>query len=181
MFQRKETCVAYFWLIGQPRGRSVALGIDRAANHLRTKRQSGPISRVLSWATIYLACTSPCSSTHATRTRTGPAHGAPICACSGWGLPSRHVATTLVVSYTTVSAFLSPARGGQRESSFLRHFPSGRPAWPLASILPCGARTFLTCEHAARAIAWPALRGSIVARTAWGRVGERASSNAPHI
>lgn len=30
------------------------------------------------------------------------------------------------------------------ESSFLRHFPSGCPAWPLASILPCGARTFLT-------------------------------------
>ena len=30
------------------------------------------------------------------------------------------------------------------ESSFLRHFPSGRPHWPLASILPCGARTFLT-------------------------------------
>lgn len=60
---------------------------------------------------------------------------------------------------------------GQRESSFLRHFPSGRPAWPLASILPCGARTFLTCEHAARAIAWPALRGSIVARSARARGG----------
>ena len=28
------------------------------------------------------------------------------------------------------------------ESSFLRHFPSGRPAWPLASILPCGAPDF---------------------------------------
>ena len=145
------------------------------------KRQSGPISRVLSWAIIYLACTSPCSSTHATRTRTGPAHGAPICACSGWGLPSRHVATTLVVSYTTVSAFLSPAYSGQRESSFLRHFPSGRPAWPLASILPCGARTFLTCEHAARAIAWPALRWSIVARPVRRGAWPRVSSNAPHI
>lgn len=32
------------------------------------------------------------------------------------------------------------------ESSFLRHFPSGCPAWPLASILPCGARTFLPCS-----------------------------------
>lgn len=30
------------------------------------------------------------------------------------------------------------------ESSFLRHFPSDCSAWPLASILPCGARTFLT-------------------------------------
>ncbi len=147
------------------------------------KGQSGPISRVLSWAIIYLACTSPCSSTHATRTRTGPAHGAPICACSGWGLPSRHVATTLVVSYTTVSAFLSPARGGQRESSFLRHFPSGRPAWPLASILPCGARTFLTCEHAARAIAWPALRRVLYHEAervgSWRRRGSRRFASIP--
>ena len=105
----------------------------------------------------------------------------PIYALLRMGLPSRHVATTLVVSYTTVSAFLSPAYSGQRESSFLRHFPSGRPAWPLASILPCGARTFLTCEHAARAIAWPALRWSIVARPARRSACPRVSSNAPHI
>src|SRR6202035_4025403 len=26
---------------------------------------------------------------------------------------------------------------------FLLHFPSGRPDWPLASTLPCGAPTFL--------------------------------------
>jgi len=26
---------------------------------------------------------------------------------------------------------------------FLWHFPSGRPAWPLASTVPCGVRTFL--------------------------------------
>ena len=30
--------------------------------------------------------------------------------------------------------------------SFLRHFPSGRPAPPLAGILPSGARTFLPDE-----------------------------------
>lgn len=30
------------------------------------------------------------------------------------------------------------------ESSFLWHFPSGRPALPLAGTLPCGVRTFLT-------------------------------------
>ena len=65
----------------------------------------GPISRVLSRTIIYLVCTLPCSSSHATRTQAGPAHRVPICACSGWGLPSRRVATTLVVSYTTVSAF----------------------------------------------------------------------------
>lgn len=52
-----------------------------------------------------MARTSPCGSSHATRARAGPTHSAPICACSGWGLPSRRVAATLVVSYTTVSAF----------------------------------------------------------------------------
>ena len=125
--------------------------------------RSGPISRVLSWAIIYLARMSPCDSARATRVQAGPAHSTPICACSEWGLPSRHIATTLVVSYTTVSAFpFTPRR--RWESSFLRHFPSGRPAWPLASILPCGARTFLTCRHAACAIAWPASQGPILPR-----------------
>ena len=31
---------------------------------------------------------------------------------------------------------------------FLLHFPSGHPAWPLASILPCAARTFLRLSPA---------------------------------
>ena len=78
----------------------------------------------------------------ATRARIGPIHGAPICSCSGWGLPSHPVAEVLVVSYTTVSAF-PLTLAGQWESSFLRHFPSNRSARPLAGILPCGARTFL--------------------------------------
>lgn len=47
----------------------------------------------------------------------------------------------------------SPDRAAAGESSFLWHFPSGRPAQPLAGILPLGARTFLTPK---RAIAWPA-------------------------
>ena len=113
------------------------------------KRRSGPISRVLSWTIIYLACTSPCSSSHATRARAGPTHGAPIRACSGRGLPSRRVATTLVVSYTTVSAFLSPvirrAAGVFFSAALIRRVaPPGR--WPascpmepgLSSRLPRG-------------------------------------------
>ena len=42
----------------------------------------------------------------------------------------------------------SPACAG--EFTFLWHFPSGRPAQPLAGILPFGARTFLTLLKAAR-------------------------------
>jgi len=33
---------------------------------------------------------------------------------------------------------------------FLWHFPAGRPDWPLASILPCGAPTFLSVETTPR-------------------------------
>ena len=41
--------------------------------------------------------------------------------------------------------------------------PSGCPAWPLASFLPYGARTFLTpATRAGRAIVWPASRRGIV-------------------
>ena len=119
-----------------------------AALH-QAERRSGPMSRVLSWTVIYLVCTLPCSSSHATRTRCGQHRGAPIRACSGWGLPSRRVAATLVVSYTTVSAFpfTGSGRGRSRAGGsllFCGTDPSGRPAWPLASILPSGARTFLT-------------------------------------
>ena len=146
------------WTCGIRPGRAPRrYGAPIALEAMKAMR-SGPISRVLSRTIIYLVCALPRSSPHATRARAGPAHGAPIRACSGRGLPSRRVATTLVVSYTTVSAFLSPAEGGQRESSFLRRYPSGRPAWPLASFLPCGARTFLTPIACAmgRAIVWPA-------------------------
>ncbi len=91
----------------------------------------------------------------ATRARCGPHHSAPICVCSKRGLPSHPVARMLVVSYTTVSAFLSPARSGQRESSFLRRFPSDYSARPLACFLPCGARTFLMASANASALRSP--------------------------
>jgi len=111
------------------------------------QKRSGPISRVLSLdGHLSRACVAA-GLERATRARGGPPHSAPICVCSGWGLPSRGVADALVRSYRTVSAFLpaiseaNPQRSG--ESSFLWHFPSGRPAQPLAGILPCGARTFL--------------------------------------
>lgn len=57
----------------------------------------------------------------ATRVQIGPIHSTPICVCSEWGLPSRCVATPLVVSYTTVSAFLLHKQTPVWwESSFLR-------------------------------------------------------------
>src|SRR3954451_11877449 len=55
----------------------------------------------------------------------------------------------LVRSYRTVSPLPDPVGpgfpGDGRPSAvcFLWHFPAGRPDWPLASTLPCGAPTFL--------------------------------------
>ena len=59
----------------------------------------------------------------------------------------------------------------QRESSFLRRFPSGHPARPLACLLPCGARTFLM-TLARPAIVWPTSHTRLY-QTAmmWGRIG----------
>jgi hypothetical protein len=37
-----------------------------------------------------------------------------------------------------------PYRPARPAVSFLWHFPSGHPDWALPSVLPCGARTFLT-------------------------------------
>src|SRR2546430_8645203 len=50
---------------------------------------------------------------------------------------------------------------------FLWHFPWGRPPWPLASTLPCGARTFLPpCCHGRRPsdLLWRVLQYSAAAR-----------------
>ena len=58
----------------------------------------------------------------------------------------------LVVSYTTVSPLPVPRGVRSPRSSAvcsLLHFPSGRPAWELPSILPCGVRTFLDPKAAA--------------------------------
>jgi hypothetical protein len=60
------------------------------------------------------------------------------------------VAAGPVSSYLAVSPL---PRGPLRESvvvCFLWHFPRGRPHSPLASILPCGARTFLPCPSLAQ-------------------------------
>src|SRR5207244_13147182 len=76
----------------------------------------------------------------------GPPHGGACSPCTGRGLASRRVTTTLVGSYPTVSP-LPPASPEIRSSpeavSFLCHFPSAFAAWDFPSVLPCGVRTFL--------------------------------------
>ena len=69
---------------------------------------------------------------------------APIRPCSKWGLPCR--ARRRVARWALTPPFHPcPLRESPRPLAVcsLWHFPSGRPAWALPSILPCGARTFL--------------------------------------
>jgi hypothetical protein len=70
----------------------------------------------------------------------------PFRPCSGWGLPSRpgHPGR-----WCALTAPFHPCLCGRSPPSAvcsLWHFPSSRPDWPLASTLPCGAPTFLSCS-----------------------------------
>ena len=69
---------------------------------------------------------------------------APIRPCSKWGLPCR--ARRRATRWALTPPFHPcPLRESSRPLAVcsLWHFPSGRPAWVLPSISPCGARTFL--------------------------------------
>ena len=92
-------------------------------------------------AAIYLALPLPEGSCG--QPGDGPGtHSPAIRPCSGWGLPGlrcHHRSGGLLPHHFTLTP---TSRGGM----FLWHFPSGRPAPPLAGIQPGGARTFLPDE-----------------------------------
>jgi len=77
----------------------------------------------------------------------------PVRPCSGWGLPSRpgHPGRWCALT-APFHPHLCPFPEGTGPSAVcsLWHFPAGRPDWPLASILPCGAPTFLSVETTPR-------------------------------
>ena len=110
--------------------------------------RSRSISRILSRMVICLGralLTGSCGTPGCLRRAAAPRvyGGIPIVPCSTWGLPGRRVTTPPVRSYRTVSP-LPRLRGAVY---FLLHWPSGHPASPLASTLPCGVRTFLSDSH----------------------------------
>ena len=69
----------------------------------------------------------------------------PASPCTGRGLASRRVTTTLVGSYPTFSPLppASPESRAPEAVSFLCHFPSAFAVWDFPSVLPFGVRTFL--------------------------------------
>ncbi len=82
----------------------------------------------------------------------GPPSGEPegsrrslIWSCTGWGLPCR--CSRLQRGELLPRLFTLTPRGAV---CFLWHFPWGCPRSPLATTLPCGARTFLRSAHGSR-------------------------------
>ncbi len=126
--------------------------------HSGVKKGSRPISRVLSWATIPLGCTSPCTSSGLPGNARGPRAAAcaacfPIWPCSRRGFQCRRRYRrrgALLPHLFTLAVVLAHAWAVY----FLLHFPWARAPQALPGAVPCGARTFL-CLLAKTAIAWP--------------------------
>ncbi len=100
---------------------------------------SNTISRVLYQTIIYLGLLLPASSSNLPETRRAAVS-------SLFGLASDGVYTALSVTREAVSSYLAfsplPQNCG---GSFLLHWPGSRLHRTLSGILPCEARTFLTC------------------------------------
>ena len=107
---------------------------------------SRPVSRVLSRAAIHLGHTSPCASSDLPGSGAGHASRSPIWSCSGWGLPCHrchHRRGALLPHLFTLTRMV-------RAVCFLWHFPWARAPQALPGTLPCGARTFLPADCAAK-------------------------------
>src|SRR5213079_627949 len=105
--------------------------------------------RILSWVAIHLGRRFPGGSSGVPGPWAGHLVAGPVSPCTGRGLASRRVTTTLVGSYPTVSPLPSGVSGGAPPAvSFLCHFPSAFAAWGFSSVLPCGVRTFLEPRRA---------------------------------
>ena len=134
-------------------------------SYLITKR-SRPISRVLSWATIHLGCTSPCTSSGLPGSTRGSRAAAcaacfPIWPCSRRGLPCRRRCRrrgALLPHHFTLAVVLAHAWAVY----FLLHFPWAHAPQALPGAVPSGARTFLRFREKT-AVAWPTPATNIVA------------------
>ncbi len=142
------------------------------------KDGSRPISRVLSWATIHLGCTSPCTSSSLPGSTRGSRAAAcaacfPIWPCSRRGLPCRRRCRrrgALLPHRFTLAVVLAHAWA----VCFLLHFPWAHAPQALPGAVPYGARTFLRFL-AKTAVAWPTPATNIVAMVMRLKRNRRAS------
>ena len=150
-----------------------------ASTFFRQKIGSRPISRVLSWATIHLGCTLPCTSSGLPGSTRGSRAAVcaacfPIWPCSRRGLPCRRRCRrrgALLPHRFTLAVVLAHAWA----VCSLLHFPWAHAPQALPGALPFGARTFLRFL-AKTAVAWPTPGTNIVATAALLKRNHRASS-----
>ncbi len=139
---------------------------------------SRPISRVLSWATIHLGCTSPCTSSGLPGSTRGSRAAAcaacfPIWPCSRRGLPCRRRCRrrgALLPHRFTLAVVLAHAWA----VCSLLHFPWAHAPQALPGAVPSGARTFLRFREKT-AVAWPTPATNIVAMVTRLKRNRRAS------
>ncbi len=125
------------------------------------KEWSRLISRILSWVVIYLgrplptaSCGTPGCLRRAAVSRLGREHPYRPLLHVGFSRPTcRHAAGALLPHHFTLTRASLSRRKARGAVSFLLHYPSGHPASPLASTLPCGVRTFL--PDTLEATTWP--------------------------
>ncbi len=100
--------------------------------------KSLPVSRVLSWVVIYLGCTSRCTSSDRTRRSAGnviPSYS--VLLQTGFTWHDSHLPSGGLLPHLFT---LTSLRGGIS----LWHWPVAHANWALPSVLPFGARTFLS-------------------------------------
>ena len=121
---------------------AVAYNRKRTASAVRIflKRCKQKISRVLYMTIIYLVRLSPAASSDLPESRSGKsvAFYSVLLRMGFTYAPS--VTGRAVVSYTAL-----PPLPGKPGGTFLLHYPWSRLHRTLSGILPCEARTFLTC------------------------------------
>ena len=137
------------------------------------KSGSRPVSRVLSWATIHLRCTSPCTSSGLPGNSHGPCDAALRLPVSLFGLApggvcrATDVTAGAVRSYRTLSPL--PSRGIRALGRFAFCCTFRGLAPPRRYLAPCPVEPGLSSANVA-AVAWPTPAIIIPMRAAAGRV-----------
>jgi len=138
------------------RSRPASVLSHTAKNNRKSIKKSGSVSRVLypaykaggdhlSRPTVagrLCLATSDLPAGRAAVNRSYPGRVSGLLGLAGGGVyPAGAVTGAAVRSYRTISPL--PVPMGTSAVYFLWHFPAGRPGWPLATTVPCPARTFL--------------------------------------
>ena len=130
-----------------------------------SKGGSRPVSRVLSWTTIHLGCTSPCTSSDLPGNDAGHAHVPLFGLAPGGVYPATAVASGAVRSYRTISPLPEPE--GHRRYIFCGTFR--RLAPPRRYLAPCPVEPGLSSVRGLTAAVRPTSKLKIAAALCLGK------------